>query len=75
MNLQEVIPSLYLFTGANVRFDSISSLAPDESQSSIFVCPLIFNLPQSGSEVNISVTLAAIDGTALGEYTNIVLTC
>ena len=71
MNLQEVIPSLYLFTGANVRFDSISLLTPDESQSSIDVCIEILNVPISGSEVNISVTLAGIDGTALGEYTNI----
>ena len=73
MNLQEVIPSLYLFTGANVRFDSISLLTPDESQSSIDACIEILNVPISGSEVNISVTLAGIDGTALGEYTNIFL--
>ena len=67
MKVHEVISYVYLFTGANVGFESLTPLTPNESPSSFDVCLEISNVPAGGSEVNISVTLVAISGTALGE--------
>ena len=67
MKVHEVISYVYLFTGANVGFESLPPLTPNESPSSIDVCLEISNVPAGGSEVDISVTLVAISGTALGE--------